>query len=194
LLLIAQGWNANRFASSQMMKSFALFTLSLFFQGASLLAAGAEKIAPPFGLSWVETRAGIANLIEEAHVRLAQKENGDGGEAWTVEGFDQPGLSAVVFHFAGDNLDEVELQYREPTWSLNRYGEFMEQLKQTLDRKYGRAEVLAHTRGPEKDVSQTVVGYRWAQQSQALDLVFYSAEREPLAFRLVSLRYKAGHP
>lgn len=176
------------------MKTFPLFALGLLVGGTSLLAADVEQITPPFGLSWVETRARIANLIEEAHVRLAQKENVDDGEAWTVEGFDQPDLSAVVFHFAGDNLDEVELQYREPAWSLNQYGQFMEQLKQALDHKYGRAEVLAHTRGPEKDVSQTVVGYRWAQQSQALDLVFYSAEREPLAFRLVSLRYKAAHP
>jgi hypothetical protein len=176
------------------MKSFALYAVALFFQGASLPAADVEEITPPFGLSWVETRARVANLIEEAHVRLAQKETVDGGEAWTVEGFDQPGLSAVLFHFGGDTVDEVELQYGEPTWTLNQYGRFMEQLKQVLDQKYGRAEVLAHTRGPEKDVSQTVVGYRWAQKNQALDLVFYSAERERLAFRLVSLRYKAAHP
>jgi hypothetical protein len=176
------------------MKSFVLFTVGLFFHGASLLAADVEDITPPFGLSWVETRARVANLIEEAHVRLAQKETVDGGEAWTVEGFDQPGLSTVLFHFAADNLDEVELQYRDPTWSLNQFGEFMEQLKQALDHKYGRADVLAHTRGPEKDVSQTVVGYRWAQKNQVIDLVFYSAEREPLAFRLVSLRYKEAHP
>jgi hypothetical protein len=129
-------------------------------------------------------------LIDAAHVRLAQKETADGRETWTVEGFDQPGLSAVLFCFAGDDLDEVELQYRDPSWSLGHYGEFMEQLKQELDLKYGRAEVLAHDRGPEKDVSQTVVGYRWQQSGQALDLIFYSAERQPLAFRLLSMRYK----
>ncbi len=167
---------------------------SLLLHGASLLAAEVEAITPPFGLSSVETRARVARLIEEAHVRLAQKETVEGAETWTVEGFDQPGLSAVVFRFAGDNLDEVELQYHEPTWSLKQFGEFMEQLKQVLDHKYGRAELLAHARGPEKDVSQTVVGYRWAQQSQALDLVFYSAERQPLAFRLLSLRYKLAVP
>ncbi len=74
-------------------------------------------------------------------------------------------------------------------WTLGQFGEFMEQIKQELDLKYGRGVVLAHSRGPEKDVSQTVVGYRWQQPKQALDLVFYSAERQPLAFRLLSMRY-----
>jgi hypothetical protein len=34
------------------------------------------------------------------------------------------------------------------------------------------------------------VAYRWQQPEQALDLVFYSAEREPQAFRLLSLHYQ----
>lgn len=176
------------------MKSFAIFALGLLLGGAALQTAAAEPIEPPFGLSWVETRARIARLVEEAHVRVSQKETVDGRETWTVEGFDQPGLSAVLFSFTGDNLDGIELQYREPTWSLNQFGEFMEQVKKELERRYGRAEVLAHTRGPEKDVSQTVVGYRWAQPGQALDLVFYSAERQPLAFRLLSMRYQQTPP
>ena len=178
---------------SKDMKSFAFAAVGLFFHGTALVAASIAPIVPPFGLSGVETRTRIAALIDEAHVRLAQKETVDGTETWTVEGFDQPGLSAVLFRFGGENLEEVELQYGEPTWTINQYGEFMEEIKQELDHKYGRAEILAHSRGPEKDVSQTVVGYRWEQPGEALDLVYYSAEREPLAFRLLSMHYKLAH-
>jgi hypothetical protein len=53
--------------------------------------------------------------------------------------------------------------------------------------------VLARERGPAKGVSQTVVGYRWQQPDQALDLVFYAAERDPLIFRLLSMHYKLAH-
>ncbi len=177
----------------QDMKSFALVAVGLFFHATALIAASGAPIVPPFGLSGVETRDRIAELIDEAHVRLVQKETVDGTETWTVEGFDQPGLSAVLFRFGGENLEEVELQYGEPTWTINQYGEFMEEIKQELDHKYGRAEILAHSRGPEKDVSQTVVGYRWEHPGEALDLVYYSAEREPLAFRLLSMHYKLAH-
>ena len=172
------------------MKSFALLAIGLCLSGPALGAADNQPIAPPFGLSWVETRSRIAQLIDEAHVRLSQKETVAGRETWTVEGFDLPGLSAVLFFFAGDTLEEMELQYRDPKWSLQQFGELMQQVKQQLDLKYGRGEVLARSREPEKDISQTVVGYRWQQPGQALDLVFYSAEREPLAFRLLSMHYK----
>lgn len=175
------------------MKSIVLTAVAIFLTCSAAIAIERESIEPPFGLSWVENRARIAQLLDEAHLRLAQKEKVDGREIWTVDGFDQPGLSAVLFTFAGDNLDGLELQYRDPSWSLGRFGEFMEQIKQELDLKYGRGAVLAHSRGPEKDVSQTVVGYRWQQPDQALDLVFYSAEREPLAFRLLSMRYSPAH-
>jgi len=176
------------------MKTFGLHALSLLVVSyTALFAASAEPIIPPFGLSLTENRARIAQLIERAHLRLGQKETAEDREVWTAEGFDQPFLSAVRFYFADDALDEVELEYGDPGWSLRQYGEFMGELKQELDRRYGRAAVLAHDRGPAKDVSQTVVGYRWQQPDLALDLVFFAAEREPLAFRLLSMHYKLAH-
>jgi hypothetical protein len=87
----------------------------------------------------------------------------------------------------------VEFQYYDTDWSIGQYGERMEKVKEELDFKYGRGEMLARERGPAKDVSQTLVGYRWQQPDQALDLVFYAAERDPLAFRLLSMHYKLAH-
>ncbi len=176
-----------------MTKLCAILLASLLFHATTLRAVEDEPIALPFGLSWVASHAQIEQLIKNANLHVSQKQNIEGRETWTVEGFDQPALSAVVFYFLGDDLDELELQYRDPKWSLNKFGEFMAQVKQELDLKYGRAEVLAHSRGPEKDVSQTVVGYRWQHPAQCLDLIFYSAERDPLAFRLLSMHYKVQH-
>lgn len=176
------------------MKLFAALAIGFCLSGVALGASDSPPIAPPFGLSWVETRSRVATMIEEAHLRLSQKESAAGQEIWTVEGFDTPGLSAVLFYFAGDNLEEMELQYRDPNWSLQKFGEFLQQVKEQLDLKYGRGTVLAHSREPQKDVSQTVVGYRWQQPDQALDLVFYGAERKPLAFRLLSMHYRVLHP
>lgn len=177
-----------------MTKPLGLLAFGLLLQQIVVAAPSMPSIPPPFGLSWGETRSQINQLIERAHVRLVQKETIDHRETWTVQGFDEPYLSAVVFYFAADNLDEVELQYRDPSWTLGQYGELMGQIKGELERKYGRSEVLARTRGAEKDISQTVLGYRWQGHDEALDLVFYAAEREPLAFRLLSMHYKQAHP
>jgi hypothetical protein len=176
-----------------MTKLLTFVAIGLVIRGAALVAATSEPISPPFGLSWIESHSQISDLIQEAHLRLTKKDKVDGRESWTVEGFDQPGMSAVVFYFVDDSMDEVELQYSDPGWSVGQYGELMEKVKEELDLKYGRAEMLARERGPTKDVSQTIVGYRWQQPSQALDLVFYAAEREPLAFRLLSIHYKLAH-
>ena len=175
------------------MKQLALLVAGLFLHISVIAGATRESMAPPFGLSWVESRSQISQLIDQAHLRLVKKDTAEDRESWTVEGFDQPGLSAVVFYFIGDALDEVELQYSDPDWSLGQYGELMEKVKEELDFKYGRGEMLARERGPAKDVSQTLVGYRWQQPDQALDLVFYAAERDPLAFRLLSMHYKLAH-
>ena len=175
------------------MKPWAVIAASLLIRSVMTVSAESQPIAPPFGLSWVEKTSQIAQVIEDSHLHLSQKESVEGREAWTVEGFDQPALSAAVFYFVGDDLDEVELQYRDPKWSLAEFGNFMAQVKQSLDLKYGHPEVLAHSREPEKNITQTVVGYRWQQPGQCVDLVFFSAEREPLNFRLLSLHYKVQH-
>jgi len=184
--------------AAQIMKPLALLAFGLLLQQIVVAApstpAIAPPIAPPFGLSWVETPSQITRLIERAHVRLVRKETVEHRESWTVQGFDQPYLNAVVFYFIGDALDEVELQYADPSWTLGQYGQLMGQIKEELEHKYGRSEVLARTRGKEKDVSQTVLGYRWQSHDQALDLMFYAAEHEPLAFRLLSMHYKQAHP
>jgi hypothetical protein len=156
-------------------------------------AIATDPIAPPFGLSWVETPARLTHLIEEAHAKLSEKRSVNGRDAWTVEGLDQPGLSAVVFYFLGESLDEVELQYRDPAWSLNQFGELMGQVKKDLEVKYGHARLLAHSRGPEQDVTQTLVAYRWEQPQHALDLVFFAAERDKQVFRALSMHYKLAH-
>lgn len=176
--------------SIAMGKLFSVFAASLLFGCGTLLGAGGESISPPFDLSWGATRTEIEDLITKANLQPPRKETVEEKEIWTVQGFDQPGLTAVLFYFSKESLTEVELQYGDPAWNLARYAEFINEVKQDLDLKYGRAQVLSHTREPEKDVSQTVVAYRWQQPEQALDLVFYSAEREPQAFRLLSLHYQ----
>jgi hypothetical protein len=176
-----------------MIKPVAFLAFAILVQQLAAAAPSTPPITPPFGLSWIETRGQINQLIEQAHLRLIQKDTVDRRESWTVQGFDQPYLSAVVFYFVKENLDEVELQYQEPSWTAGQYGELMAEIKEDLDRKYGRGEMLTRSRELAKDVSQTVLGYRWQGHDQALDLMFYAAEREPLAFRLLSMHYKQAH-
>jgi hypothetical protein len=188
-----EGLERKSLFAAYMIKPLPVLVLGLLLQQFAVAAPSAPSIAPPFGLSWIETRKEINQLIDEAHLRLIQKNTVDHRESWTVQGFDQPYLSTVVFYFVKDNLDEVELQYQDPSWTLGQYGELMSQIKEDLDRKYGRGEMLTRSRELAKDVSQTVLGYRWQGREQALDLMFYAAEREPLFFRLLSMHYKQAH-
>ena len=65
------------------------------------------------------------------------------------------------------------------------------QLRQSLEAKYGTGKLIARSKNPQGDVLQTLTGYEWVQTSNAIQLVYFSAESPSQVFRMVSLHYKA---
>jgi len=165
-----------------------LFTCWLFIlPGAD---ATAEEIKPPFGLPWGESEEQLAKLLKGAKATVVDKHDIQGREAWTVEGLVQQNLRRTVFYFKLDQLVEVELQYQSADWGTERYDEFMSQIRQRIEQKYGVGQLIARSKRPEGQVMQTIVGYKWTQGKTALELIYYAAENDSLIYRTVSVHYK----
>jgi hypothetical protein len=114
-----------------------------------------------------------------------------GRDAWTVEGLVQASLKRTLFYFRGGQLVEVELQYQNADWDTYKYDDFMSQVRQRIEQKYGAGQVLARSKTPEGDVVQTIVGYKWTQNSTAIELIYFCAENASQIYRTISVHYKA---
>ena len=156
-------------------------------------AEGLEEIKPPFGLVWGETATRIERLLSNAKAEVKDKRTVQGGlMAWDVEGLVQAGLKRTVFYFRGDELAEVELIYSRDDWDQRKYDEFMGQVRQAIQRRYGDGTLTVRKTEPvDQQVIQTVVGYKWNQNNAAIELYYYSAQNTPLIFRAISVHYKS---
>ena len=165
-----------------------LLTGLLFF----LFAGGvrADDIKPPFGLQWGESQDRLAKLLAGAKAAVVDKHEVEGREAWTVEGLVQQNLRRTVFYFKGGQRVEVELQYQSADWDTQKYDDFMSQVRRRIEEKYGPGQLIARSKRPEGQVTQTIVGYKWTQGKSALELIYYAAENADLIYRTVSLHYK----
>lgn len=156
-------------------------------------AHGNEEIKPPFGLVWGETATRIERLLRNAKAEIKDKRTVQGGlTAWDVEGLVQAGLKRTVFYFRGDELAEVELIYARDDWDQRKYDEFMGQVRQAIQRRYGDGTLTVRKTEPvDQQVIQTVVGYKWNQNNAAIELYYYSAQNTPHIFRAISVHYKS---
>jgi hypothetical protein len=155
-------------------------------------AVGAEEIKPPFGLVWGETAARLERLLHNAKAEIKDKRTVQGGlVAWDVDGLVQAGLKRTVFYFRGDELAEVELIYSREDWDQRKYDEFMGQVRQAIQRRYGDGTLIVRKTEPVEQVVQTVVGYKWNQNNAAIELYYYSAQNTPHIFRTISVHYKS---
>ncbi len=151
-----------------------------------------REIKPPFGLAWGETADRLRRLLSGAKATIvARRTLDDEREAWDVEGLVQTGLKRTVFYFRRGELMEVELQYQRDDWDEAKYNEFMGQVRQRIEQRYGTGQQIVRRTEPEGTVTQTLVGYQWNINNTAIELFYFGAKDESHDFRTLSVHYKA---
>ena len=162
----------------------------LFFL--ALLPVRADEIPPPFGFHWKDLAGRVEKILKGAKARIVTREKTAGEEVvWTVEGLIHPGLKRTLFTFKNDGLSQVELQYEYPEWTLEHYNNRMGEVRRYFDSKYGTGRLISRSRDNDTDVIQTLVGYQWVVGKSALELFYFSAEKEPHVYRNITVTYKA---
>ena len=164
------------------------------FLGTMLCAAhasAAEDIPPPFGFRWNDPANKIELLLTAAKAKITNREKKEKREIWTVEGLVQPGLKRTLLEFKEGFLVEVELQYEYDKWTIENYNDRMGDIRRYFDGKFGTGKLVSRTRDSDSDVIQTLVGYQWIGDRTMLELFYFSAQREALVFRTITVTYKA---
>jgi hypothetical protein len=151
----------------------------------------AEDIPPPFGFHWNESMTKIEQVLVGAKAKIISRDKKEKRDVWTVEGLVQPGLRRTLFTFRDGSLREVELQYEYPDWTIERYNERMGEIRRYFDAKFGTGKLVSRTRDTDSDVVQTLVGYQWIVGGTMLELFYFSAQRDQLVFRSITVTYKA---
>lgn len=167
----------------------------ILFAATLLCVAGAERIQaeeikPPFGLHWGETMTRMERLLDGAKAKVVERRKVEGREVWEVSGILSNDLQRTLFYFTGDQLVEVELQYKTADWDEEKYNTFMGDVRKKLEVKYGEPELIAKREEPLGDVMQKVVGWKWNRNSAAIELFYFSAQNASQVFRSLSVHYK----
>jgi len=163
----------------------AALVVFLFLPGAL-----ADEIPPPFGFRWDDSSSRVEKVLKGAKAKTVGRETNNGTETWTVEGLIHPGLRRTLFSFKGGLLSQVELQYEYPDWTLEHYNDRMGEIRRYFDQKYGTGRLISRSRDNDTDVIQTLVGYQWVVGKSALELFYFSAQKEPNVYRNITVTYK----
>lgn len=162
---------------------------------ALLLAAtrtlAVDDIPPPFGFRWNDSSGKVEQVLVAAKAKIVARETKDKRDSWTVEGLVQPGLKRTLFKFKEGFLTEVELQYEYDKWTIENYNDRMGEIRRYFDAKFGTGKLVSRTRDTDSDVVQTLVGYQWIVGGTMLELFYFSAQREALVYRTITVTYKA---
>jgi hypothetical protein len=156
-----------------------------------LLRCAADEIPPPFGFRWSDQQSRVERVLTGAKAKVVARDKSDAQEVLTVEGLIHPGLKRTLFTFKGGELTQVELQYEYPDWTLEHYNSRMGEIRRYFDGKYGTGRLISRSRDNETDVIQTLVGYQWVVGKSALELFYFSAQKEPMIYRNITVTYKA---
>ena len=154
-------------------------------------ATAVEDIPPPFGFRWNDPAAKVEQVLVAAKAKIVTREKKEKREVWTVEGLVQPGLKRTLFEFKEAFLVEVELQYQYDKWTIENYNNRMGEIRRYFDSKFGTGKLVSRTRDTDSDVIQTLVGYQWIVGGTMLELFYFSAQREALVYRTITVTYKA---
>ena len=157
----------------------------------SVSSSLADEIAPPFGFRWNDMASRVEKVLKGAKAKTVSRENNNGQEIWTVEGLIHPGLRRTLFTFKSGALTQIELQYEYPDWTLEHYNNRMGEIRRYFDAKYGTGRLISRSRDNDTDVIQTLVGYQWVVGKSALELFYFSAQKEPNVYRNITVTYKA---
>lgn len=167
------------------------WTASIALLISVLPARAADDIPPPFGFHWNDSMTKVEQVLLGAKAKIVSKERKERRDVWTVEGLVQPGLKRTLFTFKEGFLVEVELQYEYPDWSIERYNDRMGEIRRYFDAKFGTGKLVSRSRDTDSDVIQTLVGYQWIIGGTMLELFYFSAQRDPMVFRSITVTYKA---
>ena len=133
----------------------------------------------------------MEQVLVAAKAKIVSREPKEKREIWTVEGLVQPGLKRTLFEFKEGFLAEVELHYEYDKWTIENYNARMGEIRRYFDAKFGTGKLVSRTRDNDSDVIQTLVGYQWIVGGTMLELFYFSAQRDPLVFRTITVTYKA---
>lgn len=164
--------------------------LCLFLLGLSP-ALALDDIPPPFGFRWNDSTAKVEQILTLAKAKIVSREQKDKREVWTVVDLVQPGLKRTLFKFKEGFLVEVELHYEYDKWSIENYNDRMGEIRRYFDAKFGTGKLVSRSRDTDSDVVQTLVGYQWMVGNAMLELFYFSAQRETLVYRTITVTYKA---
>ena len=167
------------------------FAIALALLGTAAMAKAADDIPPPFGFKWNDSMTRLEQVLTGAKAKIISREKKEKREIWTVEGLVQPGLRRTLFIFRDGFLVEVELQYEYPDWTIERYNERMGEIRRYFDAKFGTGKLVSRARDTDSDVIQTLVGYQWIVGGTMLELFYFSAQRDTMVFRSITVTYKA---
>ncbi len=152
---------------------------------------GAEEMRPPFGLDWGESQQRMQSLLTGAKAKIVERRVLEGRDMWIVEGLVQTNLKQTVFYFRNGGLVEVELRYQNSNWVDTEYNAFLSQLRGKVESRFGQGKLIARSKAPVGDVTQTLVGYRWSKGETQMEIIYFAAENPSQVYRTVSLHYKA---
>ena len=133
----------------------------------------------------------VENVLKGAKARVVAREKKENREVWTVEGLVHPGLKRTLFTFKQGALFGVELQYEYEDRSIEWYNTRMGDIRRYFDAKFGTGKLVSRSRDTDSDVVQTLVGYQWIVGGTMLELFYFSAQRDQLLFRSITVSYKA---
>ena len=167
-----------------------LSALALFVVSAAP-ALAVDDIPPPFGFHWNDSMTRLEQVLVGAKAKIVARDKKEKRDIWTVEGLVQPGLRRTLFTFRDGFLVEVELQYEYPDWTIERFNDRMGEIRRYFDAKFGTGKLVSRSRDTDSDVIQTLVGYQWIVGGTMLELFYFSAQRDQLLFRSITVTYKA---
>jgi hypothetical protein len=167
------------------------FAAALALLSSAVLARAVDDIPPPFGFHWNDSMTRVEQVLVGAKAKIVTRDRKEKRDVWTVEGLVQPGLKRTLFTFRDGALVEVELQYEYPDWSIERYNDRMGEIRRYFDAKFGTGKLVSRARDTDSDVIQTLVGYQWIVGGTMLELFYFSAQRDMMVFRSITVTYKA---
>ena len=158
--------------------------------GASPALWAVETIKVPFNFQWGESALRLEDSLKRVKALVVDRREVEGRKCLVVEGIPQKLLQRAEFYFDQDALNEIELHYGDPSWDSTQYGQFFDQTRRNIEKKYGIGRVIARQKTRDGDVLQTVIGYQWVQDMVTLSLYYYTAEQGANSYRLLSLHYR----
>jgi tetratricopeptide (TPR) repeat protein len=128
------------------------------------------EIDPPFGFHWSDSMAHVEALLAYSSAEVVLRLATGDSETWVVEGLIEPGLKRALFVFDKNVLNEVELEYQDDSWPVERYRAHLEELRKVFDSKYGDKHSKPLVTNGNASGDENRVGYGWRSSNSSMQL------------------------